>query len=523
MSGEIVADQGTTPIRRVVVVGGGSAGWITAGLLAAEHSELSICLIESPSVPIIGVGEGTWPSMRRTLQRLGLSEADFVHDCDASFKQGTWFRDWSSQGDSGYLHPFSLPTEFSSLNLANYWLMLEQSGAFADFVTPQADVVRASLAPKQCDTPDFAFNVNYGYHFDAGKFAQVLKRHVTENLGVEYVSAHITGVERSEDGDIARLILDDGALVGDLFVDCSGQQSLLLGQQMGVALVAADNVLFNDRALAVQVPYENPETMIASTTHSTAQEAGWIWDIGLQSRRGLGYVHSAAHTTPEQAYTALSQYIERTSPAINIESLSFRELKFVPGYRKTFWDRNCVAVGLSAGFIEPLEASALALVEQSANILSDHFPSTRQIMDVVSKRFNEKMHYHWQSIIEFLKLHYVLSQRQDSEYWADNRNPNSCPESLTEKLLLWQQQAPWHDDAPRIDELFPSASYQYVLYGMRQQKNHGRQSSSRLARDLAKAQGAVKMTRERGSQLRAALPSNRDLIRSMSERAGNAA
>ena len=230
---------------------------------------------------------------------------------------------------------------------------------------------------------------------------------MTENLGVEYVSAHITGVERSEDGDIARLILDDGALVGDLFVDCSGQQSLLLGQQMGVALVAADNVLFNDRALAVQVPYENPETMIASTTHSTAQEAGWIWDIGLQSRRGLGYVHSAAHTTPEQAYTALCQYIERTSPAVNIESLSFRELSFVPGYRKTFWDRNCVAVGLSAGFIEPLEASALALVEQSANILSDHFPSTRQIMDVVSKRFNEKMHYHWQSIIEFLKLHYV--------------------------------------------------------------------------------------------------------------------
>ena len=131
MSGEIVADQGTTPIRRVVVVGGGSAGWITAGLLAAEHSELSICLIESPSVPIIGVGEGTWPSMRRDIAAIRVVEADFVHDCDASFKQGTWFRDWSSQGDSGYLHPFSLPTEFSSLNLANYWLMLEQSGAFA--------------------------------------------------------------------------------------------------------------------------------------------------------------------------------------------------------------------------------------------------------------------------------------------------------------------------------------------------------------------------------------------------------
>jgi hypothetical protein len=337
---------------------------------------------------------------------------------------------------------------------------------------------------------------------------------------VEYVSAHINGVERTQDGDIARLILDEGELAGDLFVDCSGQQSLLLGQQMGVELIPADGILFNDRALAVQVPYENSDASIASTTHSTAQEAGWIWDIGLQSRRGLGYVHSASHTTPDQAYRALCQYIEQTSPATDVAALTFRELSFVPGYRKTFWDRNCVAIGLSAGFIEPLEASALALVEQSANILCDHFPSTRQIMDVVSKRFNEKMHYHWQGIIEFLKLHYVLSQRQDSEYWLDNRDPNSCPESLTEKLLLWQQQAPWHDDAPRIDELFPSASYQYVLYGMHQQQLHGRQSHSRLAKDLVKAQGAVKMTRERGRQMRAALPSNRDLIRSMSERAG---
>ena len=523
MSGEIVADRAAAPIARVIVVGGGSAGWITAGLLAAEHAEVSISLIESPNVPIIGVGEGTWPSMRRTLQRLGLSEAEFVRDCDASFKQGTWFRDWSCKGDSGYLHPFSLPTEFSSLNLANYWLTLEHSGAFADFVTPQADVVKAGLAPKQCGTPDFAFNVNYGYHFDAGKFAQVLKRHVTQNLGVEYVSAHINGVERAENGDIARLILDDGELAGDLFVDCSGQQSLLLGQQMGVDLVPADGILFNDRALAVQVPYESPDASIASTTHSTAQDAGWIWDIGLQSRRGLGYVHSASHTTPDQSHEALCRYIEQTAPAIAVADLTFRELSFVPGYRKTFWDHNCVAVGLSAGFIEPLEASALALVEQSANILCDHFPSTRQIMDVVSKRFNEKMHYHWQGIIEFLKLHYVLSQRDDSDYWRANRDPSSCPESLTEKLLLWRQQAPWHDDAPRIDELFPSASYQYVLYGMKQRQMHGKQSSARLAKDLAKAQGAVKMTRERGTQMRVALPSNRDLIRSMTERAGTAA
>ena len=155
----------------------------------------------------------------------------------------------------------------------------------------------------------------------------------------------------------------------------------------------SDNILFNDRVLAV-LSYENPETMFNNSFHSSGS---WL-DLGYQAAKPRpGYVHSAAHTTPEQAYTALCQYIERTSPAVNIERLSFRELSFAPGYRKTFWDRNCVAVGLSAGFIEPLEASALALVEQSANILTDHFPSTRQIMDVVSKRFNEKMHYHWQS------------------------------------------------------------------------------------------------------------------------------
>lgn len=513
-------------IQRIVVVGGGSAGWITAGLLAAEHghesaADFSVTLLESPNVPIIGVGEGTWPSMRSTLQKLGLSEIEFLRECDASFKQGTEFVNWSNHdAPARYIHPFSLPSEFASLNLANYWLDQRQHSDFADFVSPQAQVALSGLAPKQCQTPEFAFNVNYGYHFDAGKFAQFLQRHVTQALGVEHVLGHFEQVISDAQGDIAALVLSDGRHIeGDLFIDCTGQRSLLIGEHFGTPLEPVDALLFNNRALAVQVPYADAQAPIASTTRATAQQVGWIWDIGLQSRRGIGYVYSDQYQDLQGAESTLRAYIAATSPGVETASLALRPIEFQPGFRQQFWVRNCVAVGLSAGFVEPLEASALALVEQSANIITDHLPRTRQVMDIVAKRFNEKMHYHWQSILEFLKLHYVLSKRSEP-YWQDNARRESCPDALVEKLRLWQQQPPWHEDAPRIDELFPSASYQYVLYGMGFEPAQGGSARASHMREQAKAAQVVRMNRERTEKLRQGLPSNRELLTALVGQSG---
>ena len=523
-SGETEAVQDA--VRKIIVVGGGTAGWITASLIAAENRESAhapeVVLVESPDIPIIGVGEGTWPSMRLTLQKIGLSEAELVSQCEASFKQGTRFTGWSRQGDdSQYVHPFSLPAEYSSLNLAEHWLATEGAGSFADFVTPQATVIAAGLAPKQSSTPEYAFNVNYGYHFDAGKFARLLHQHAVARLGVQYVSGNVERVDSAADGSIAAVVLTTGQrLAGDLFVDCTGQRALLVGRYPEAAFVSVKEILFNDTALAVQVPYADAGQPIASVTCATAVSSGWIWDIGLQTRRGVGHVYSSAHTSESEALATLRNYIGRVSPQTDLDRLGFRQIRFEPGFRRQFWIGNCVAVGLSGGFIEPLEASALALIEQSATIISRQLPVNRETMAVVARRFNEKMAYHWERVIEFLKLHYVLNQRDDSDYWRACRDPASCPDSLRDKLLLWQQQAPWHDDAPRVDELFPSASYQYVLYGMGFRPALRATRGAALLRDRERVGRVVQATAEKARQMRNLLPTNRELLISLTPMRG---
>ncbi len=515
------------PTRKVVIVGGGTAGWLSACLVAAKAKTIDggspdVVLIESPDVPRIGVGEGTWPSMRMSLQAIGLDEADMVRRCDASFKQGTEFIGWAT-GDStdSYYHPFSLPAEYSRLNLAEYWLDLESRPAFADFVTPQARVIAAGLAPRQVSMPPYAFAVNYGYHFDAGRFATLLHEHALTRLGVRFLRANVVAAESAVNGDIAAVLLDSGERVGgDLFVDCSGQRSLLLGGHFDVPFVSVKKYLLNDTAIAVQVPWSRSNRALPSVTRATAAPAGWIWDIGLQSRRGLGYVYSSSHADDGDAMTTIRGYVARTAAGIDAGELGFRTLRFEPGYRRDFWVNNCVAVGLSGGFIEPLEASALALIEQAAGIISRQLPASRDIMAVVAKRFNEKMHYHWQRVVEFLKLHYTISRRDDSAYWRDTRSLSSCPPALQDKLTLWQQQAPWHDDAPRVDELFPSASYQYVLYGMGFEP--ASRSATRFAdeRERSLAGKALQDNETRARQLLAGLPANRALLDTMTSLAG---
>jgi tryptophan halogenase len=350
---------------------------------------------------------------------------------------------------------------------------------------------------------------NYGYHLDAGKFGVFLRKHCTEKLGVRHVLDHVVAINSGKDGDIASLqTKQHGALEGDLFVDCSGSQSLLLGQHFDVGFLSQKHILFNDTALAVQIPYANESTPIASQTISTAQDSGWIWDIGLPTRRGTGYVYSSAHTTDEQAEIALRNYILATGGPKEINTP--RKLTFNPGYRKKFWQRNCVAIGQSAGFIEPLEASALAMVELSASMLSDDMPATREAMEIVAQRFNDAFTYRWERVIDFLKLHYVLSQRSNSAYWLDNRKAETIPQRLTELLTLWRHRSPSRYDLFRIEEVFPSASYQYVLYGMGFRAEGDLVTKSSDNTDAA--EGYFREAAMLTGKMLAALPSNRELI-----------
>jgi glycine/D-amino acid oxidase-like deaminating enzyme len=504
-------------VSNIVVIGGGSAGWLTAATLAAEFKSgpggIKVTLVESDETRAIGVGEGTWPSMRTTLEKIGISETDFIRECDASFKQGSKFIGWVNGGKESYYHPFSLPQGYSELNLADFWFPYRNRISFADAVSPQLQVCERHLAPKQISAPDYACTLNYGYHLDAIKFARLLRKHAVEKLGVLHLIDHVAEIKSKPDGDIASVhCKKHGEITGDLFIDCSGFASLLLGRHYGIPFVEKKHVLFNDRALAVQVPYASADDPIASVTLATAQSAGWVWDIGLPTRRGTGYVYSSSHITEETAREELRRYLAATNGDASVADLPVRLIEINPGYRKTFWHKNCVAIGLSAGFLEPLEASALVLVELGAKMLAEQMPANRQVMDIVARRYNDKFLFRWQQVIAFLKLHYVLSQRTDSQYWLDNRSPESIPEELIEQLALWRSRSPWHRDETHVDEMFPSASYQYVLYGMGFETEAGLVQRRATSFRQQHARDLFELNQRTVGKYLANLPSNRQLV-----------
>lgn len=465
----------TKPTKHIVIVGGGSAGWLSAGVIAAKlkreyQSGFLVTLVESPNVPIIGVGEGTWPTMRRTLMDMGIDEADFIKNCNVSFKQGAKFAKWvTGKDDDAYYHPLELPIQFEEHNLASAWLQFKvQTDAVPDFATSvgqQAEICQQGLAPKLPHSKPYQGEANYAYHLDAGKFTQFLQKHCVENLNVQHIYADIEVVNSLDNGDIKSVTSQCGKeITGDLFIDCTGFKSLLIGQHYQVPFVSCKETLFVDKALAIQVPYSELNAPIASHTISTAQSAGWIWDIGLTNRRGVGHVFSSEYISEQDAKEELFNYVRSTGG--NPEGLSVKSIDITPGHRERFWQNNCVAIGLSAGFLEPLEASALLLVEISAKFIAEQFPVSRNAMNTVGKRFNETFLYRWQSIIDFLKLHYMLTKRTDTPFWRDQNKPSSIPKSLQASLALWQEQPPWHSDFTYAQEVFPAASYQYILYGM---------------------------------------------------------
>lgn len=497
-------------IKRVVILGGGTAGWLTAGVLAAKRPDLDIVLVEAPDIPTVGVGEGTWPTMRQTLGTIGISEAEFLSECDASFKQGSRFDGWvTGQAGDSYLHPFTPPPSGGMTGLLAAWRDTCPELSFDVAMTPQAHLCARGLAPRQRAMPDYTGAVNYAYHLDAGKFANLLMRHVTSRLGVTHVAAHIAAVVRAADGDLVALQTREGeTIAGDFFIDCSGQRALLIGQELKVEWVDHSKASFNDRALVVQVPVA-PDSPIASQTIGTAHAAGWLWDIGLPARRGIGCVYSSRFMDQTTAEEVLREYVAVNVAGAEAGALEPRLLQFATGHRERFWHRNCLAIGLSAGFIEPLEASAIVLIELSGRALAENFPASRAAMDIHARRFNDLFRYRWNRIVDFLKLHYLLSKRQEP-YWLAQRDPATIPPRLAEQLELWRDQPPSSWDFPQVDEIFSAASQQYVLYGMGFPVPPG-------ARRAADPQllARLREVREQARGMASALPANRTYFDSL--------
>ena len=492
-------------VERIVIVGGGTAGWLSACYLVArlaKTSAVQITLVESPDIATIGVGEGTWPTMRETLGAIGIDEAEFLTACDGSFKQGSRFDGWVTgmPGDS-YLHPFTAPPGAAIGSLLSEWVVMLEDVTFAEAMTPQARVCANHLAPRQPAMPPYAGALNYAYHLDAAKLASLLSRHAVERLGVRHVADTVTGVRRDGEGGIATITTrNHGEIAGDLFLDCSGLGAVLLGGALQVEWNDLSAELLNDRALAVQLPVP-AGSPIASQTIATAHPGGWLWDIALPTRRGIGCVYSSRFMDDEEAALELRRYVERTGLAHDPASIAPRLLRFPTGHRAQFWKGNCLAIGLSAGFIEPLEASAIVLIELSLRALADNFPASRRAMPLHAERFNRLFALRWRRIADFLKLHYVLSRREEP-YWRAQRDSATVSPELAALLELWRDQPPSAYDFPLAEEIFPAASHQYVYYGMT-----GRPEALRSAGEPAAA--LLKQVRDRARQLSSALPSNR--------------
>lgn len=508
-------------IEHVAIIGGGTAGWLTAGILAADHrahaeNGLKVTLIESPNVPAIGVGEGTWPSLRDTLRRIGVDEIQFLQACDASFKQGSRFDGWrdGSASDS-YYHPFDAPPGEDDLDLVSLW----QAGgdvAFSDAVGTQSTLCRHSRAPKQIQTPPYAAVANYAYHLDAPALADLLRKHCTKTLGVQLIVDHVVDVNLATDGAVATVSTEqNGAIAADLFVDCTGGKALLIGQSLGADITDLSDVLFNDRALAIHVPYNTPDTVIPSQTNATALASGWVWDIALQSRRGVGYVYSSNHADEAEARASLASYLAHTAPGHGLDLSSARLLSFQSGFRETPWVKNTVAIGMSQGFVEPLEASAIVMIELAAAMLSDTLPQTTAMLPSSARRFNERFAYRWRRIVDFLKLHYVLSDRTE-RYWAAHRNKDTWPTRLVELVDRWREMPPSREDFTQAQEIFPAASYAFVLYGMGFEPTPRRYPRRK---DLSeRAQHRRQELSEQASRLLAGLPDNRELLNALGAR-----
>jgi tryptophan halogenase len=446
--------------RNIVIAGGGTAGWMTAAALARWLSRSKACkirLVESPEIRTVGVGEATIPPIRAFNQFLGLDEGEFLRETQATYKLSIQFRDWLRLGHS-YYHPFGihgLSSDFF-VHLHQYWLKLRQDGDPTPLDAYSLCAVASELNRCADTAPDpksvFA-SWSSAYHFDAALYAQYLRRYA-ERLGVERIEAKIEDVcLNGETGNIEALALDGGRrLEADFFIDCTGFRALLIGQALQTPYEEWTHWLPCDRAWTVHSAKAEP---ITPYTRATAQKAGWQWRIPLQHRIGNGYVYSSKYTSDDEAKATL---------LANLDTKALVEpwqLRFTTGRRIKFWNKNCVAVGLSSGFLEPLESTSIHLIQSSILTLLVNFPS-RDGDEADAAQYNRNIARDFENIRDFVILHYHATERTDSPFW-DYVRTMTIPDTLRERIELFKSHGRVPPPSPY--EVFKFAEWIAVMVG----------------------------------------------------------
>jgi len=429
----------STPFR-ILVLGGGTAGWMAANLMAkrwltskrAGGRNVEITVLEAPDIGIIGVGEGSTPQLKAFFDTLGVAEADWMSKCNATYKNGISFHGWSERpGYEHYFHPFPSPIDHHTSPAFYFHSHFRRLGidldANPDRFFLSAHLANNRLAPKP--NHNFPFDIAYGYHFDSNLVGAFLREHA-KSLGVTYAQGKVVDVKLTTSGEIASLNLDDGQTIdADFFIDSTGFRSVLLQQALGVKFVSFSENLFNNAAVVLPTPADADGTN--SQTTSTALKNGWVWKIPLTNRTGNGYVYSDKYCSSDEAETELRAHL-----GLHNSDVAARHLKMKVGRVEKHWRKNCLAVGLSQGFIEPLEATALHLVQATI----EQFIAAYEGGDFTNKNeddFNADINARFEGVRDYIVCHYRASLRTDTEYWRDNAANDKLSDTLHQIFKCW--------------------------------------------------------------------------------------
>ena len=493
---------------RVVVLGGGTAGWMSAAGLAKLLGPLvTVTLVESEDIGIVGVGEATLPHIRGYVERLGIDEAAFMQATHATYKLGIDFRDFGRIGES-YIHPFgTFGEEVAGVPFHHYWLEMQRQGK-AEPIGAYSLGVMAALANKfRPPATDASLSSTYGYayQFDATLFGPFLREH-GKRLGVERIEGKVVEVRRDpESGDVTALVLESGREIeGDLFVDCSGFRALMIDGALGEEWEDWSQWLPCDRAAAM--PCAHVEEEIAPYTTAVAMPAGWRWRIPLQHRIGNGYVFSSSFISEDEACATIAAAAEGEQLA------DPRVLRFRAGRRKASWNRNVVAIGLSSGFLEPLESTSIYLTQMAVTYLIELFPVGGKIDPRDREEFNRLVDMEYDRVRDFLILHFHATTRDDSDFWNHVRTMQ-VPDTLKGKMELWRETGRIEKYS---DGLFYDASWiaVYLGQGVSPERHDPRTrlpDPARVARAMQGLQQAI------GEEV-SAMPGHREFLTRHAER-----
>ncbi|MFG6428353.1 tryptophan halogenase family protein [Roseateles sp. LYH14W] len=443
-------------IHDIVIVGGGTAGWMAAlGLATVVGDRYRIRLVESDEIGTVGVGEATIPLIQRFNRIVGIDEHDFLRETGGTFKLAIEFVNWGRVGDR-YMHGFGrVGQDLWTVGFEQYWHRMRLAGGarpLGDYaITQQAARANRFMParPEPANSP--LADIAYAYHFDAGRYARFLRK-LAEARGVRRTEGRITHATRGESGDVDAVALASGERIGgELFIDCSGFRALLIEETLKTGFDDWSHWLPCDRALAV--PCEST-TPLTPYTRATAHRAGWQWRIPLQHRIGNGHVYCSRHVSDDEATATLLANLDGPPLA------DPRPLRFTAGMRRKTWHRNVVAIGLAGGFLEPLESTSIHLVQQTIQLLIDFFPD-RGFSAADVDEFNAQSRFHWERIRDFIVLHYHVNQRDDSAFWRDCAHM-AVPDTLRQKMALYKA----HGRVTRFNsELFTETAWLQVMAG----------------------------------------------------------